>query len=82
MAGVSATTIAVGFDHACAVVTGNGPGLLCWGWNGYGQLGIGNTVNRSPGEQCQVSLGSGPLAVSACLNMYATAAIVKDINRY
>ncbi len=31
--------------HACAVdTTGD---LYCWGWNGYGQLGVGDTGNRS-----------------------------------
>ena len=39
------TTISVGYAHACAVT--NGGALLCWGANGYGQLGDGTNTNRS-----------------------------------
>jgi hypothetical protein len=37
----TATKLAVGGDHACAVVAGNG--LYCWGANDKGQLGTGST---------------------------------------
>ena len=44
-AGVSATAIALGGAHTCAVVA-NG-GIKCWGWNNYGQLGIGSTSQQT-----------------------------------
>ena len=40
---VSASQVAAGSYHTCAVPTGTG--LLCWGYNYDGQLGIGSTVN-------------------------------------
>jgi alpha-tubulin suppressor-like RCC1 family protein len=38
------TVLADGGNHACAV--GSGGELRCWGWNFYGQLGDGTTVNQ------------------------------------
>ena len=56
MAGVSATFLATGSSHMCAIVTG---GLVkCWGENFYGQLGIGNTVDQ-PGIVVDANLGPG-----------------------
>ena len=33
--------LAAGSQHTCAAL--NESGIVCWGYNGYGQLGIGNT---------------------------------------
>ena len=43
-AGVSVTAIAAGSEHTCAVSSGGG--LWCWGWNGFGELGIGSTAEQ------------------------------------
>ncbi len=49
MSGVSAIAIASGEQHTCVIVAGGG--VKCWGWNGYGQLGIGITGDRySPAD--------------------------------
>ena len=44
LAGATVTDIAVGGYHSCAVANGK---ALCWGNNGYGQLGNALTVNSS-----------------------------------
>jgi len=54
-AGRTATQIAAGGDHTCAVLD-NGT-LSCWGYNGTGELGQGNTSNSL--VPIMVSLGSG-----------------------
>ncbi len=54
-AGDSAVAIALGSGHTCALLAGGG--VKCWGANGYGQLGTGDTSSRS--SPVSVSLGSG-----------------------
>eukprot|EP01083_Nonionella_stella_P090322 252349_1 len=39
--------IASGYDHACALSTNKT--IKCWGFNGFGQLGLGNTYNQGDG---------------------------------
>jgi alpha-tubulin suppressor-like RCC1 family protein len=43
LAGKTLTDISVGSFTACALDTGGR--AYCWGWNGYGQLGTGDTVD-------------------------------------
>jgi hypothetical protein len=55
-AGVLATAISAGWGHTCAIVTGGG--LMCWGDNNDGQLGINSSaiLQSSP---MAVNLGAG-----------------------
>eukprot|EP01033_Poteriospumella_lacustris_P019924 gene19924-gene20360 len=52
-----AADIALGFYHSCAVSSQKG--LMCWGYNEYGQLGIGTTTDTNTAG---VVLPSGSIA--------------------
>lgn len=64
--GRTATAIAAGWEHTCAILdNGN---VKCWGNNGQGSLGLGDSDNRgdSPGEMgdalANINLGAGRTA--------------------
>jgi alpha-tubulin suppressor-like RCC1 family protein len=66
--GRTAVTLATGGYHACVVL--DNATTHCWGYNGYGQLGIGSTDNRgdAPGElpPPAVALGTAaPVAITS-----------------
>jgi alpha-tubulin suppressor-like RCC1 family protein len=54
--------IGAGMVHTCAVTAGGG--VMCWGWNAYGQLGDGTTTNQ-PTPTAVVGLGSEVAAIAA-----------------
>ena len=54
------STIATGYQHACAVVE-NGS-IFCWGDNSYGQLGIGSTDNQDYPVMTSLPEGQAPSA--------------------
>src|SRR5262249_34159000 len=69
-----ATAVAVGAGHACALTDIGG--VMCWGDNFFGQLGIGNNDGNTycasePGQLCSpvpqtvVGLTSGVTAIAA-----------------
>jgi len=61
--------LAAGGQHMCAVK--NTGALLCWGWNGYGQLGDGTGSERYEPTEAN-GLDSGVVAVAP--GMYHTCA--------
>jgi Regulator of chromosome condensation (RCC1) repeat/Putative metal-binding motif/Calcium-binding EGF domain len=44
--GRTATQVALGSRHSCALLDDGA--VKCWGYNAYGQLGLGDTRNRGP----------------------------------
>jgi alpha-tubulin suppressor-like RCC1 family protein len=75
--GRTAVAVTAGNAHACAILdTGE---LRCWGNNGFGSLGQGNTnqIGDEPGETTvHVDLGVGRTAVAVDAGDYHTCAIL------
>lgn len=75
--GAEAIQIAVGTYHTCAVLTDGA--VRCWGYNGYGQLGYGNTDsigdNEAPADADDVDVGGPVTQVS--LGEYHTCALLE-----
>jgi alpha-tubulin suppressor-like RCC1 family protein len=80
--GRTATAIATGRTHACAILD-NGS-VKCWGRNAYGQLGLGDTNDRGdqPGEMGDalptVALGTGRTAKAITAEDSQTCIILDD----
>jgi hypothetical protein len=51
--GEPAVQLTTGRDHSCALLSGGR--IRCWGWNVFGQLGIGNTSNMGDDEPAQAA---------------------------
>jgi len=80
--GRTATALATGFFHACAVLDDGS--LKCWGYGLAGQLGLGDGVSRGgqPGDMGDalpaVALGMGRTAKSVAAGLYHTCAVLDD----
>lgn len=63
----NAKSVAVGYNHACALVR---DGIVCWGANYYGQIGNGATNGLDQREPERVGDGTivSPIVVSAGAN--------------
>jgi len=63
-AGVTARAIAAGENHSLAI--GSDGKLYAWGWNNFGQLGIGSTdTDRPTPVVVTLSAGVTPTAITA-----------------
>jgi alpha-tubulin suppressor-like RCC1 family protein len=78
--GGTATAIAAGGAHTCAILTGGT--VRCWGFGGNGQLGYGNTDNigdnEPPGSIGSVNLGAGRTAVAITAGELHTCALLDN----
>ncbi|MFN3198294.1 MAG: fibrinogen-like YCDxxxxGGGW domain-containing protein [Bradymonadia bacterium] len=80
--GRTATHIASGNNHTCAILDDGG--VKCWGYNHHGQLGLNNTAYRGDhanemGDSLPyVNLGVGRTAVSLGVGFHSTCAILDD----
>ncbi len=75
--GRTAVSLGLGFYHTCAILDDGS--LKCWGYNLYGQLGIGTSGSTTSQTTPQsVDLGVGRTAVSVSLGSYHTCAILDD----
>jgi alpha-tubulin suppressor-like RCC1 family protein len=80
--GKTATAIATGYAHACALL--NDSSVKCWGLNSSGQLGLGDTIGRGSaaadmGDNLPaVALGTGKTAVAIGTRGWNTCALLND----
>lgn len=77
-----ALAIATGQLHSCAILDDHR--VKCWGFNFYGQLGLGDAVNRGAiaaelGDALPfVDLGAGRTAVAIAAGRYTSCAVLDD----
>jgi cysteine-rich repeat protein len=80
--GRTAKSVSAGEYHTCAVL--DDATIKCWGYNGYGQLGVGDTATRGyvsgqMGDSLPaVNLGSGRTAKSVATGTYSTCAVLDN----
>ena len=78
--GLTATAISAGGSHTCAVL--NTGSVRCWGTNGNGELGYGNTTGvgaiQTPGAAGPVDLGPGRTAAAISAGTNYTCAVLDD----
>ncbi|HMQ26612.1 MAG TPA: hypothetical protein PKA98_11545, partial [Acidimicrobiales bacterium] len=80
--GRTATAISAGSEHTCALL--DNATVKCWGWNAFGQLGLGDTLDRGdgPGEMGNalpaVSLGTDRTATAISAGLEHTCALLDN----
>jgi hypothetical protein len=81
-AGRTATAIAVGSLHSCALLDNSA--VKCWGRNQYGQLGYGDTDSRGDGAGemgdalLAINFGAGRTARAIAAGKYFTCALLDN----
>ena len=80
--GVTVTAITAGSYHTCAVSSTGA--VKCWGWNGFGQLGLGDTNARGDGANEMganlpvVDLGAGVTVTAITAALLHTCALLSS----
>jgi len=79
--GRTATAIAAGDYHTCALL--DNASVKCWGYNGYGQLGIDNTTHMGDNSSemavlPSINLGTGRTATAISAGVYHTCALLDN----
>jgi alpha-tubulin suppressor-like RCC1 family protein len=72
LAGKTVSMVKTQRNTTCAVASGE---LYCWGYNNYGQLGDGTTVNKSVPTKVQSSVFDGKQITDLAIGMYTTCAV-------
>jgi alpha-tubulin suppressor-like RCC1 family protein len=77
----SATAIATGAEHSCALL--DNASVKCWGLNDYGQLGIDNTTTMGDGSGemaalTGIDLGTGRTATAIEAGAYHSCALLDN----
>lgn len=73
--------LAANWSHTCAIqATGFGPRAYCWGWNKYGQLGLGSllAVVSTPQPVSWDSFGPNAVPVGVWPGSWSTCALLAD----
>ncbi len=73
--GRTAKSVSAGGNHTCAILDDGT--LWCWGYNGWGALGLGNNTHTSA-PTAPVNLGAGRTAKTVRTTYNATCAILDD----
>jgi alpha-tubulin suppressor-like RCC1 family protein len=85
--GRTATSISVGAEHTCVILTENpmatDSNVKCWGGNDFGQLGLDDTIPRGANAADMttlpaVSLGAGRTAVAIAAGSSHTCALLDN----
>jgi hypothetical protein len=74
--GRTAMQISAGYEHTCAVLD-NGT-VKCWGYNDYGQLGIGSTTTWTYTPSGPIDFGIGRTAMQISAGAFHTCAVLDD----
>ena len=72
--GRTAVSVSAGTYHTCAVLDDSS--LKCWGYNIYGQLGIGSTTQENTPQV--VSFGTNQIPSYVSSNGYTNCVILND----
>ena len=74
--GKTAIQIAAGELHTCAIL--NDGSVKCWGEAQYGQLGYGDTTDKTSPDSSSIDLGTGRTAIQIACGSNHTCVILDD----